>query len=101
MLGRGLIARPDLAHQIAAARDGREIKPMNWRELRPLVDDFWLQARRKLGPGYAPGRLKQWLRALARNYPEAATLFAETRRETDCLRLDHILGVSPLERLAA
>ena len=101
MLGRGLIARPDLAHQIAAARDGRAIKPMEWRDLRPLVDDFWLQARRKLGPGYAPGRLKQWLRALARNYPEAATLFAETRRETDCLRLDNILGVSSLERLAA
>jgi tRNA-dihydrouridine synthase C len=101
MLGRGLIARPDLAHQIAAARDGREIKPMLWNELRPLVDDFWLQARRKLGPGYAPGRLKQWLKALQRNYPEAAALFAETRRETDCVRLDHILGVTGWERLAA
>jgi tRNA-dihydrouridine synthase C len=101
MLGRGLIARPDLAHQIAAARDGREITPMTWRELRPLVDDFWLQARNKLGPRYAPGRLKQWLRALARNYPEAAALFQETRRETDCARLDQLLGVAPWVRLAA
>jgi tRNA-dihydrouridine synthase C len=101
MLGRGLVARPDLARQIAAARDGRACEPMTWTELRPLVDDFWLQARRKLGPGYAPGRLKQWLRALARNYPEAAALFAQTRRETDCLRLDRLLGVGPPERLAA
>jgi tRNA-dihydrouridine synthase C len=101
MLGRGLIARPDLAHQIAAARDGRDIEPMTWDELRPLVDDFWLQARNKLGPGYAPGRLKQWLRALARNYAEAATLFQEIRRETDCLKLDRRLGVDPWQRLAA
>jgi tRNA-dihydrouridine synthase C len=74
---------------------------MGWSQLRPLVEDFWLQARRKLGPGYAPGRLKQWLRALARNYPEAAALFHETRRETDCLRLDQRLGVTPWVRLAA
>jgi tRNA-dihydrouridine synthase C len=101
MLGRGLIARPDLARQIAAARAGRECAPMSWAEVRPLVEDFWLQARRKLGPGYAPGRLKQWLRALARNYPEAATLFAQARRETDCPRLDALLGVDTWERLAA
>jgi len=101
MLGRGLIARPDLAHQIAAARDGRAIVPMTWSELRPLVDDFWRQARNKLGPGYAPGRLKQWLRALARNYPEADALFQLTRRETDCLRLDWMLDVAPWQQLAA
>lgn len=101
MLGRGLIARPDLALQIAAARDGREYKPMDWNTLRPLVEDFWLQARHKLGPGYAPGRLKQWLRALARNYPEAALLFQETRRETDCVRIDRLLGITPWVRLAA
>ena len=102
MLGRGLVARPDLARQIAAARAGRECAPMTWDELRPLVEDFWRQARRKLGPGYAPGRIKQWLRALARNYPQAAQLFAEIRRETDCLKLDRLLGVMPFEeRLAA
>lgn len=101
MLGRGLVARPDLARQIAAARAGCALEPMTWAQVRPLVDDFWCQARRKLGPGYAPGRLKQWLRALARNYAEAATLFQEVRRETDCLRLDQLLGVAPSVRLAA
>jgi len=93
MLGRGLIARPDLAHQIAAARDGRAWEPMAWSGLRPLLQEFWRQARRKLGPGYAPGRLKQWLRALARNYREAAELFQAVRRETDCRRLDEVLGL--------
>jgi tRNA-dihydrouridine synthase C len=101
MLGRGLVARPDLARQIAAARQGRTLAPMDWSDLRPLVEDFWRQARAKLGPGYAPGRLKQWLRALARNYGEAAALFQAVRRETDCEKLDAVMGLRPAVRLAA
>ena len=76
MLGRGLVSRPDLARQIAAARAGAEVVPMSWEELLPLLRDFWLQARRKLAPRYAPGRLKQWLAMLTRSYPEAVALFA-------------------------
>jgi tRNA-dihydrouridine synthase C len=91
MLGRGLIARPDLARQIAAARHGRDIAPMTWLELHPLVADFWTQVRRKLSPAYAPGRLKQWLRALGRNYAEAAALFELARRELDCTKLDALV----------
>jgi tRNA-dihydrouridine synthase C len=101
MLGRGLIARPDLALQIAAVHDGRALAPLGWAELLPMVQDFWGQARRKLAPGYAPGRLKQWLRALARNYADAAELFQATRRETDCGLLDRMLGVDPMLKLAA
>lgn len=101
MLGRGLIARPDLALQIAAARDGRTLAPLGWDDIYPRVLDFWEQARRKLGPGYAPGRLKQWLRALARSYPEAADLFQATRRESDCTVLDATLGHCAPLKLAA
>ena len=88
MLGRGLVSRPDLARQIAAWRDGADTTPMTWAELWPLLQDFWRQARGKLAPRYAPGRLKQWLAMLTRSYPEAAQLFAELRRENDCERLD-------------
>ena len=91
MLGRGLVSRPDLARQIAAARAGDEVVPMRWDELLPLLQDFWLQARRKLAPRYAPGRLKQWLAMLTRSYPEAVALFAEIRRENDCARIDALL----------
>lgn len=87
MLGRGLVSRPDLARQIAAWRDGADTTPMTWAELWPLLQDFWRQARGKLAPRYAPGRLKQWLAMLTRN-SEAAQLFAELRRENDCERLD-------------
>lgn len=92
MLGRGLISQPDLARQIAAARDGQEIAPMVWAELLPLIRDFWQQVRSKLGPGHAPGRLKQWVSLLTRNYTEAVTLFAAIRRENDCARLDSLLA---------
>jgi tRNA-dihydrouridine synthase C len=93
MLGRGLISRPDLARQIAAARKGLDLQPMGWSELLPLLQDFWRQSRRKMAPQYAPGRLKQWLALLTRNYPEATALFAQVRGERDCIKLDALLGV--------
>ena len=98
MLGRGLVSRPDLARQIAAARDGREIEPLSWDEVLAMVTAFWAQVRRKLPPRYAPGRLKQWLGMLARNYPEADALFAAVRREHDPEVLD---GQFPAARQAA
>ena len=70
---------------------GGEGVPMRWDELLPLLQDFWQQARRKLAPRYAPGRLKQWLAMLTRSYPEAVALFAEIRRENDCARIDALL----------
>lgn len=94
MLGRGLVSRPDLARQIVAARAGREVVAMRWDELLPLLQDFWQQARGKLAPRYAPGRLKQWLAMLTRSYPEAVALFAEIRRENDCERIDRLLSAS-------
>ncbi|WP_137885396.1 tRNA-dihydrouridine synthase [Pseudomonas sp. 2FE] len=93
MLGRGLVARPDLARQIAAARAGQEVQEMRWPEFMPLLQEFWLQARRKLSPRYAPGRLKQWLGQLTRNYPQAVELFNAVRRESSCERIDAMLGV--------
>jgi tRNA-dihydrouridine synthase C len=104
MLGRGLVARPDLARQIAAVRHGCEVLPMTWSELFPLVQDFWRQERIKLAPCYAPGRLKQWLVWLGRSYSEAAVLFAAARQEDDCEKLDGLLRMSiplPAQRLAA
>ncbi|CAM5558393.1 tRNA-dihydrouridine(16) synthase OS=Stutzerimonas stutzeri OX=316 GN=dusC PE=3 SV=1 [Stutzerimonas stutzeri] len=93
MLGRGLVSRPDLARQIAAARQGQALAEMSWDAFKPMLADFWRQARGKIAPRYAPGRLKQWLALLTRNYPQASTLLAELRRENDCERIDALLGV--------
>lgn len=99
MLGRGLIACPDLALQIRAARRGLPYTPMGWLEVEPLLQEFWRQVRRKLPTAFAPGRLKQWLCWLARSYPEAAVLFAELRRVTDCLVIDQKLLGQPMPDL--
>lgn len=93
MLGRGLVCQPDLARQINAARSGKVIEPLSWDALQPVLAAFWLQARRKMSPRYAPGRLKQWVSMLTRSYPQAVTLFAEIRRESDCERLDALMGI--------
>jgi tRNA-dihydrouridine synthase C len=61
-----------------------------------LVQGFWIQQRRKLPPAFVPGRLKQWLVWLSRNYPEAAALFTAVRQENDCIKLDAILGLKTL-----
>lgn len=84
MLGRGLVSRPDLALQIADYQRGIAPAEMGWESLQPYLLDFWRQARNKLAPRYAPGRLKQWLSMLTRTYPQAVELFNQLRREQDC-----------------
>jgi tRNA-dihydrouridine synthase C len=91
MLGRGLIARPDLARQIAAAHAGEKLSPLSWEQLKPLLAEFWTRVRARANDRHAPGRLKQWLNLLQRSYPEAQRLFAEIRRETDVHALDQQL----------
>ena len=94
MLGRGLLSRPDLARQIAAERDGEQWQALDWPQIQLLLQDFWQQSRNKLLPQYSPGRLKQWLKMLARSYPQAQELFCAVRRESDCVRLEAMLMAS-------
>lgn len=93
MLGRGLIARPDLALQIKAAHSGQVVTPLAWSAIQPLLQGFWLRQRSRQPTRYAPGRLKQWLVWLARSYEEGAALFAAVRTVSDCEALDRLLGV--------
>ena len=88
MLGRGLVARPDLALQIRAAEAGDSFQPLEWSQIAPLVQVFWALVRKKVPARFAPGRLKQWLCWLRRNYPEAEALFMQMRREEDSENID-------------
>ncbi|MDD2052414.1 tRNA-dihydrouridine synthase [Pseudomonas putida] len=97
MLGRGLVSRPDLARQIAAARAGEEVVAMSWADLQPMLREFWAQAESQLTPRSAPGRLKQWLAMLTRNYPQAMTLFNAMRRETDCAAVGRLVNADWVE----
>ncbi len=73
MLGRGAVADPFLARRLR----GEEVP--GWEALLPLLARFWLGVCGKVSPRHAPGRLKQWLGLLRRNYPEAEALYRSLR----------------------
>lgn len=80
MIGRGLIARPDLARQIKASQAGAEIPDMTWPEAVALVREYaevlqgWLEDR------YVTGRIKQWMNFLRQGFPEAEALWPQARK---------------------
>ena len=70
MLGRGALAMPNLANVIKL-----DEAPMQWHELSSLLkqySDLELQGDKSY---YFSSRLKQWLRYLKLQYPQANTLF--------------------------
>jgi len=93
MLGRGLVARPDLALQIRAAAANTGHAAYTWDDIEPLLRRFWQCVRIKVPPKFAPGRVKQWLNWLQRSYPEAAELFVLLRKELHCQAFDERLGL--------
>jgi tRNA-dihydrouridine synthase C len=81
MIGRGLVARPDLACLIRGHLAGRTIQPLGEFDISPLLQHFFQQVRDRIAPKHAPGRLKQWLLHLRRSYPAAQQLFDRVRGE--------------------
>ncbi|POZ60098.1 tRNA dihydrouridine synthase [Chromobacterium alticapitis] len=89
MIGRGLVACPDLAARIVA---GGPAEPMSWAEMLPWVEDFFRQCWLKSNENrYPAARLKQWLGLLKRSWPEAAELFEQVRREQEAEKIQDIL----------
>jgi tRNA-dihydrouridine synthase C len=78
MLGRGAVADPLLARHI---RDGDEehATTADWEDLKDMIAKFWARVQLKLPPPQSPGRLKQWLGLMQRNYPQAVLLYGEIR----------------------
>ena len=82
MLGRGAVADPFLASRIRAGRleqPDAEERAREWATLLPLLALFRERVKSKVAARHAPGRIKQWLHLLARNYPQAQQLFATLR----------------------
>ena len=89
MVGRGLIAAPDLARRIMANSAG---DPMPWSGMMACLLDFYGQCLAEAGESrYPPARLKQWLGQLKKTYPEAALLFEAIRRETSAGKILNIM----------
>lgn len=88
MLGRGALMQPDLALQLRAWHEGREIEAMQWPDIRPLLP--------RLLKHYAPGtrglsaRIKQWLGMLRQRHAGADSMFTQIRPMQD---MDSILSI--------
>jgi tRNA-dihydrouridine synthase C len=88
MLGRGLLARPDLALQIKAEQAGADYAPMTWTEVCTLLYQYHQDTKDAYPRRFLGNRVKQWLSYLQRNYSGAAQLFEEIKRLKDEAAMD-------------
>lgn len=77
MIGRGLLARPDLA---LAIKNPNSHTPWQWQDILPLLLDFFRKGIEFYPEKYCGNRLKQWFMYLQRNYPEAELFFNQLKR---------------------
>jgi len=98
MIGRGLVACPDLARRILDAQHGQSTPMLSWAGLHPWIIDFYIQVRERVADRHAPGRLKQWLVMLATHYPEARLLFDQVRRQTCAQIVQDLLQTDSLQQ---
>jgi tRNA-dihydrouridine synthase C len=106
MLGRSAVADPFLAGRIRNHLRGVEVRSMeeDWLALRPFIHDFWRRVQAKVEPRHAPGRLKQWLNLLRRNYVQGELLYQAVRpmREPHDIQiiLNTFIGPADVRELA-
>lgn len=81
MLGRGLVARPDLALQIRSVLDGHSAEPLGWEPIYNAVRVFHDHSLTLLEPMPAAGRLKSWLAHLRHTYDGAEALYQWARTQ--------------------
>ena len=89
MLGRGLLAKPDLALAIKAYEAGTEYNDLSWSHIAKILLDFFETTCQVYARKYTGNRLKQWLFYLKRQYPQAAKLFESIKREREYDVLKH------------
>lgn len=82
MLGRGLLACPDLAQQIKQQASSDKATAMAWLGIVDLVAAFCVVTEQSYEKKYVGSRVKQWLGYLRRQYPQAAQLFEQVKRLT-------------------
>lgn len=91
MLGRGLLACPDLARQIKARLQDTQVKPMKWSDVCALLHRYYRLTQPDYPLKHSGNRIKQWLMYLRRQYPEAETFFELIKRERAPERIDDLL----------
>lgn len=80
MLGRGLLACPDLAKQISCSDKAAPINVLSWMEIVDLLCQFCVITEEIYERKYVGNRVKQWLGYLRRQYTPANELFEQIKR---------------------
>lgn len=83
MLGRSLLARPDLGLQIKALCAERDYTPMAWPRVVALLWDYYRTTREVYPAKYLGNRIKQWLAYLKLAFPEAQVFFENIKRHRE------------------
>ncbi|WP_420589863.1 tRNA dihydrouridine synthase [Bacterioplanoides sp.] len=82
MIGRGLVATPDLGLRIKAQHSGSDYQPQGWQQhlqlFRKLADDL-----QDLNDKQLTDRLKQWLHYFTMQSLEISAVFQQVKRERD------------------
>jgi tRNA-dihydrouridine synthase C len=81
MLGRGLLACPDLARQIKARLAGEEYNPLTWQNICEILFGYYRTTMPLYHESNCGNRVKQWLMYLSRQYPQAAIFFEDVKRK--------------------
>ena len=81
MVGRGAVARPDLARQLSEP----DFEPWHWHHFVQSLQDYWrilsdLYAAEQCSDHYRVIRVKQWLNQSRRGFGEAPGLFESIKR---------------------
>jgi len=83
MIGRGAVARPDLARQIKRFQNNIDGDIMQWPEVLSLLINMSTDMTKDVKTRYIVSRTKQWLALLKKEYSEAEECFGHIRKMTD------------------
>ena len=92
MVGRGLVACPDLALQIKAHHEQSKYQPMVWSDILILLNRFYYDTKDAYPLRFLGNRVKQWLFYLQMHYPEAIPFFEKIKRYKQPHEFEAILG---------
>lgn len=79
-LGRGAIAKPDLARVIKAHINNQKLDDADWTYIKPYWLSYFVSESEKVNEKFAIRRTKQWVKLLSREYAEAGRSFENIKR---------------------
>ncbi len=87
MIGRGLIARPELGLMIKSYQLGTSHSGAAWHDIISILLHYFAIVESQLPPKYVHGRIKQWLHMMRPQREEAEGVFREVKILSDLNQL--------------